>query len=673
MKIIFKGTFKIFFTFLFSIILYTNFILPQNPSNKQLSPRNANYDIDVKLDPKTKTLKGNEFLTWTNLSKDNVSELQFHLYLNAFKNSKSTFLTEARTGVSKRNQNLNVDDWGWIDISSMKTIDGNDLIDRIKFIHPDDENIDDQTVISVKLDEPVKPGKSIQLKIDFTSKLPKVIARTGYMDDFFLVAQWFPKLGVYEFPGIRNATKGGWNCHQFHANSEFYSDFGVYNVNITIPNNFIVGAVGTLLNKKENKDSTSTYVYKAEDVVDFAWTASPHFKVFDGKWNNVSLRILMQPEHANLTMRVLKSLKGSLKYFTENLGDYPYPNVTVVDPPLKGMAAGGMEYPGFFTIVSLWNLPEGLKLLENVTVHEFGHTYFMGILASNEFEDPWLDEGFNSYFEARTMDYLYGDKTSYVDIFGYHYGTRENQRLSYISLNNPKIANNYRASWEFTDGGYGVITYSKTATLMATLEGLIGLDVMNEIMETYYDRWKFKHPSAQNFINVVNEIYNKKLDKIFGDNLNWFFEQFLYGTAVCDYKVANIKNNEIDQPSGLYDSVNVKKLYRYKSNKEKKYLSSFLVSRMGDAIMPTEIAVHFSNNTDTLFIWNGKELNKSFTFEGQKQIEWVKLDPNDKNLMDINIFNNSLTTDKETAVNNKYFTKFLYLVENLMLSISMLF
>ena len=308
MEIIFKRSFIIFLTFFLSAFLFTNFTSSQNQSNKQLSPRNANYDIDVKLDPKTKTLEGSEVITWTNLSNDNVSELQFHLYLNAFKNSNSTFMMEANTGVSKRNQNISVGDWGWIDINSIQTLDGKDLTNRIKFIQPDNDNVDDQTVISVKLDEPVKPGRSFQLKINFTSKLPKVIARTGYENDFFLIAQWFPKLGVYEFPGIRNATKGGWNCHQFHANSEFYSDFGIYNVSITLPDNFIVGAVGTLITKKDNKDSTSTYEYKAEDVVDFAWTASPHFKVFEDMWNNVSIKILMQPEHASLTPRVIESL-----------------------------------------------------------------------------------------------------------------------------------------------------------------------------------------------------------------------------------------------------------------------------------------------------------------------------------------------------------------------------
>jgi len=668
----FKKIIKTIFL-LTTILLLPGNSFPQIIFKKPLSPRNANYDINVKLDTKTKILVGSELLIWTNLSKDNIKELQFHLYLNAFKNTNSTFMKEASTGVSKRNQNISVKDWGWIDVLSMKTIDGKDLTSKIKFIRPDDGNKDDQTVISVKLNKPIKPGRTIKLKIDFKAKLPKVIARTGYSGNFYLVGQWFPKIGVYEFPGIRNAKKGGWNCHQFHANSEFYADYGVYNVNITLPNNYIVGAVGLLQKKIENKDSTNTFTYRAEDVIDFAWTASPRFKVVNDMWNNVSIRILMQPEHLSLAPRVQHSIKGALQFFNDNLGKYPYPNVTIVDPPLKGFAAGGMEYPTFFTIISLWHMPQGMKFLEDVTIHEFGHNYFMGMLASNEFEDPWLDEGFNSYFEARTMDSLYGKKKSFVNLFGYHFGTLENQRTAYINMRNPKIANNYRNSWDFTNGGYGVITYDKTGTWMATLERLLSRNVMDEIMKTYFKRWKFKHPGAQNFIDIVNEVYNKRLGEKFGKNLNWFFDQFLYGNVVCDYKVANIKNVRVRQPSGIYDSSNVKKLYRYKKTKDKNYHSSFLVSRLGDAIMPTEIGVHFSDNSDTLITWDGKAQNKDFAFAGKKKIEWVKLDPNNKNLMDINIINNSLSVNKKTTVINKYTTKFLFIVENLMLAFSMLF
>ncbi len=138
----------------------------------------------------------------------------------------------------------------------------------MRFIHPDDDNVNDRTVLEVQLDKPVLPHDSIELKIDFTSKLPN--ARSGFNHDFFLVAQWFPKPGVNEPAGMRYAKKGGWNCHQYHAHSEYYADFSKYVVNITVPDNYKVGAVGELENKTKNSDSTTTFTYVARDVMDFA-------------------------------------------------------------------------------------------------------------------------------------------------------------------------------------------------------------------------------------------------------------------------------------------------------------------------------------------------------------------------------------------------------------------
>ncbi|MCH8171634.1 MAG: M1 family peptidase, partial [Bacteroidetes bacterium] len=167
MKIILRDKIGKSILFLITFLFITDYSFPQIIFKTPLSPRNANYDINVKLDTKTKILDGSEILTWTNMSNDNIKELQFHLYLNAFKNSNSTFMKEASTGVSKRNRNISVDDWGWIDVLSMKKIDGTDLTNKIEFIQPDDGNKDDQTVIRVMLNKPLKPGKTIKLKIDF--------------------------------------------------------------------------------------------------------------------------------------------------------------------------------------------------------------------------------------------------------------------------------------------------------------------------------------------------------------------------------------------------------------------------------------------------------------------------------------------------------------------------
>ncbi len=661
------------------LVLFVSF---SNPSFNQTifqtpySPRNASYDMDVSLNPQTKIVDGFETLHWKNLSNDMVSELRFHLYLNAFKNSNSTFMKESRGQLRGISIDQNADSaWGWIDIRSMKVQNGEDLTNKIKFIHPDDDNADDQTVISVPLAKPVRPGETINVEIKFRSKLPKIFARTGYADDYFLVGQWFPKIGVYEFPGIRYATKGQWNCHQFHANSEFYADFGVYNVSITLPQKYIVGAVGIMVGEKKNLDGTKTVKFHAEDVIDFAWTASPRFKIYEATWKHVKIKVLLQPEHFSQAKRHTESAIAALEYFDKHLGKYPYPNLTIVDPPFRGFGSAGMEYPTFITAGCLWGMPEGIKFTEDVTIHEFGHNYFMSMLATNEFEEAWMDEGFNSYYEARIMDHTYGKKTSFFNFGGYHFGDLEFQRNGYVGMDNPKIAPDFTTAWGYPDGGYGNITYNKTATWMTTLDRLVGRETMDEIMKTYFSRWSFKHPCAKNFIDIVNEVVKKKHGNKFGDNMNWFFDQVLYGTNICDYKLAFISVEEIKSPSGVYDSSGVKLFYKKNPDKEVKklYRSKIAVYRLGEVVMPVEILAHFNDGKDTLVTWDGKDRTFNLTFDRPEKVEWAKVDPYDKLLIDVNLNNNSIIVKPDKTPFRKYFTKFIFWVENLMTSVSMIF
>ncbi|WP_405518266.1 hypothetical protein [Spirosoma sp. KNUC1025] len=254
-----------------------------------LSPRLANYQIDVTLDPVTKKLNGRETLTWRNPSNDVIRELQFHLYLNAFRNENTTFMRESGGQLRGTQLDRNADEnpYGSIDIVSMKTRAGEAL--AYEFFQPDQPvNRNDRTVIRVPLTKPVGPGETLVLDISFRAKLPKIFARTGFSKDFFLVGQWFPKIGVYEPAGTRYASQGQWNCHQFHAHSEFYADHGVYDVNITTPKDFWVSATGLFQSEKLHPNGTKTILYHAEEVVDFAWTASPHFKVVNNSWKRPS-------------------------------------------------------------------------------------------------------------------------------------------------------------------------------------------------------------------------------------------------------------------------------------------------------------------------------------------------------------------------------------------------
>ncbi|GAB3896401.1 M1 family metallopeptidase [Larkinella knui] len=615
-----------------------------------LSPRIANYQIDVQLNTETKRLEGKETLVWKNTSGDFIRELQFHLYLNAFRNDKSTFMRESggqlRGDFIDRND---PDSYGWIDIVSIKTRNGpsgktENLTGHYRFIQPDDANSDDRTVIQLPLNQPLAPGQSLVLDIAFRARLPKIFARTGYSRDFFLVAQWFPKIGVYEPPGTRYAKTGQWNCHQFHAHSEFYADYGVYDVALTTPKSFRIGATGLLKSERQNRDGTKTQRWHAEDVVDFAWTASPDFETFDARWRHVSIRALMQPEHASQAQRHIDAAKVALAYFDKKLGRYPFPNLTIVDPPVSAMGAAGMEYPTFITAGTSWEIPAGIRIPEQVTIHEFGHQYFMQLLATNEFEEAWMDEGFNQYYEGRIMDETYGPKSSVIDLFGYRMGNLELSRTSYVHLDHPAIAPSFGNVWQLPDSYYGELTYFKPATWMRTLDGLVGRPVMDEIMRTYFERWKFKHPNADNFIAIVNEVVTKRFGNRFGPNMNWFFDQVLYGTQVCDYELHSVTSTK----------------------QGRSYRSAVTVYRKGDAQLPVEVLVHFENGREQLLHWDGKAPSHTFTVTQATRADWAKIDPQQKIYIDTNLNNNSFTVRPPGSPSAKYAAKLMFWVQNWM-------
>ncbi|MFC2125692.1 M1 family metallopeptidase [Bacteroidota bacterium] len=650
-------------------ILLTVFTHPSaftQPFDPPLSDRIANYDIKVELDTKGKILKGEEKLTWINPSEDTLNSLQFHMYLNAFKNTLSTFMEES--GGRVRGLRMNEKDiinYGWIQIDQLTTSSGDNLTGRTRYISPDDGNLQDQTVLEIDLIRELLPHDTLVLNIEFTAKLPKIFARTGFSKNYYLVGQWFPKIGVYEIPGQRYAETGQWNCHQFHSNSEFYADFGVYNVDITVPEEYIVGASGWLVNESQPAGSTKTLSYRAEDVIDFVWTASPDYVVTNDEWEHVSITLLNQPEHAGTTERYITSAKQGLEYYGKHLGKYPYKTLTIVDPPLHAIGAGGMEYPTFITLMTTYMMPVGLRYPEVATIHELGHEYFMLLLATNEFEEPFLDEGFNTYFEQRAMDHYYGKKSSMVEIGDYQIGDTEIARRSFTGMSHPKIGKSSFTTWEFKHGGGNNIIFFKTAIWLKTLEGLVGIEVMDEIMKTYFDRWKFKHPCGQDFIDIVNEVVPKYHAEKLGPDMDWFFDQVHYGDDICDYKLSNIQNEEVKIPYGILD------VFRGNQDKEEsltEYNSKVIVHRLGEIKMPVEVLVHFDDGTEKLESWNGKDRSFEYIYTGQRKVVWAHVDPEKKIYIDSNFINNSRTVEPERAVIWKYTFKILFWIQNIMQS-----
>ncbi|HXI03771.1 MAG TPA: M1 family metallopeptidase [Candidatus Saccharimonadales bacterium] len=433
---------------------------PAREAIPERSDRVVRYEIDAWLDDAAHTIQGKERITWRNESQDVILELQLHLYMNAFKNERTTFMRESKG--RHRSDTFKEGEWGYIDLLSLELEDGTNLLPSSSFIQPDDGNEDDETVLRVLLPKPVEPGGEVRLKSVFATRLPRVFARTGYRDEFYLAGQWFPKLGVYEKEGTRGREVGGWNCHQFHSRSEFYADYGSWDVRITVPSSFVVGATGSLEGEPERSagGKTTTYHYVQDDVHDFAWTADPDFvevrRTFkyaerrdpgeerrmarilglDGsrippagatdlsgvpeelRLGDVEVTLLIQPEHRAQIDRHFEAAFNAILYFGYWFGAYPYRTLTIVDPAYGGRGAGGMEYPTFITAGTRYLAPAWRESPEGVIVHEYGHQYWYGLVGTNEFEEAWLDEGVNTYGTGRLLEKVYGPDRREVRVAG---------------------------------------------------------------------------------------------------------------------------------------------------------------------------------------------------------------------------------------------------------------
>ncbi len=630
----------------------------------------ASYDIEARLDTDAKMVSGVEVITWRNTSKDTISELMFHTYLNAFKNSNSTFFRE-----SAFNEGYNLGEYpaenemGYIDITRMIVVDGEPLTQDLKYAQPDDGNAADQTVMSVKLPKKIMPGEQVKIQVSFLSKLPKILVRTGYeRGDFYMVAQWFPKLGVYEPKGMRQRKKGGWNCHQFHYNSEFYADFGTYDVSITVPEKYKVGATGVETYEATTHDGTRIYKFHANDVIDFAWTASPRYNVITDTFNNKGIKLLYMPEHGSETERYIDAIKHAMEYMEKNVGEYPYPQITIVDVPYYASRAGGMEYPMFITTNTFKNVPSGIRYMESTVIHEFVHNYFMAVVATNEFEEAWLDEGITQFYEGQIMDEYYGEG-SLVNFFGYKVNSSEHNRLSYTQSYNPAIATIDNPVWKYPSYTYSTMAYDKASTMMQTLKGLMGEEHFNNAMKNYYSKFMFKHPSGRDFVASINEEVSKMNNPTLGTNLNWFFDSMLRTDEVCDYKLTKIVNRRFTGTKHGFFDTGIEKLF-VDTDTASEMRSSIYVQRMGTMVMPVEVLVTFKDGTTKLLNWDGKARCKEFILDTTSPVVSAQIDPDNKIACDIDYVNNSVSNGSVSNPVWKYAVKFLFWLENIFQSIA---
>jgi hypothetical protein len=593
-----------------------------------LSERIVAYQIEGAYNAKTHTLDATEVLTYTNRTGTTLEKFPFHLYLNAFQ-PKSTWMTEEERGGQRESSGWDEKHFGSNEVKSLEIVGSGDVTKQIKFVSPDDSNAADRTVFEIALPRPLPPNQSVQFRIHFVAKFPEVVARTGYKRDFLMAGQWFPKVGVW--------WNGGWNCHQFHATTEFFADFGTYDVKLTLPAKWIVGSSGLQTGARDNGNGTQTVSFHAEDIHDFAWTVAPDTKVVEDSiklsGGTVKIRMLMQPGHMASAPRYMSALKGTMRKFDEWIGTYPYPQITVVDPPHGGGAAGGMEYPTLITADTSLSMPKAVLEPEMVVEHEFGHQYWYGMVATNEFENAWMDEGINQYSEAKVMDALYGETTSNVNS---RLGTASElgqDRVSYVPEADRDPLS--RPGWLFVNSAsYGATSYSKTALMMLTLENLIGEQTVRRGLHTYFERYKFKHPNPSDFTSTMNEVA--------GQNLDWYWKQAIYGTQTLDDRILTASSDRLDW---------------YNKQEEKKgvtvYHNRVIVHRRGDFDLPVLLEVKFDDGAIVRESWDGKDRWHLFAWDRKSKLVSAEVDPDHGHLLDRDPFNNSWTAKVDSRASEK--------------------
>ena len=630
------------------------------------SPRNASYAISARLDPSSRTLTGNERLTWRNTSSIPATTLRFHLFYNAWRNTASSWMREQRLTTSSVPPVEHPDsDFGWIDVTSIRlaapagTIEASretttgkpaDLMSQARFIAPDDGNADDRTVMEVPLDRAVAPGDTIAVEIAWTSRVPRPFARTGTIGNFYFIAQWFPKIGVLE--------DTGWNCHQFHAATEFFADFGSYDVRLTVPKGWTVGATGTERDRRDEPDGATTHHYSEDDVHDFVWTTSPDLIERRARFEHpalpaVDMRLLLQPEHAGQADRHFDATRATLKHYGEWYGAYPYNHITIVDPAWNS-DAGGMEYPTLFTAGTRWIAPRGVTTPEGVTVHEAGHQWWYGVVATNEFEHAWMDEGLNTFSTARVIEEAFQPNYYAKRYFGgfvpwvFHDFPLSRQtdgdRLGPYRLT-PKGDDQSTPTWRYWPATASVVSYNKTALWLHTLERMLGWETLQRILSTYYARWAFRHPKPDDFFAVVNEVS--------GRDLTWFFDQTHRSSNVFDYGVDAFRS-ELATVRGRTDDSKPDSGPRLQLSSAT-YRTTVVVRRFGEALFPVDVRVVFENGEEVRWPWDGRDRWKRFEIEKPSRASFVQVDPDHVLLLDVNATNNSATlTPKAKAAARKW-------------------
>ncbi len=504
-------------------------------AQKAYFQQEVDYEIEARLDDVKHELHAKLKLTYTNNSPDDISAIPFHLWPSAYSSDATAFAQQqlrngkTRFHFSERSQRGKLDSLSF-------TVGGLAADFQLRTDAPD--------IGDLRLPSPISPGATVTIETPFRVKIPASFSRLGHVGDSYQMTQWYPKPAVYDH--------NGWHPMPYLDQGEFYSEFGSFSVTLTLPENYVVGATGTLqetternwllakaatdrasLAEKEaagqlargytnepfpaSATHTKTISWKAEQVHDFAWFADKRFRVLhdtlqlSGKPEAVDVWAMFTATEEDLWVQATKYLKQSTRFYSEQVGTYPYPQVTGVQSALS--AGGGMEYP----MITVIGFSGSAADLDEVLAHEVGHNWFYGILASNERDHPWMDEGLNSFYEQRYMAKFWPNRPRGVEMYGRqvdydHLGYR------YLARQGKDQAPDTRSD-SLSRINYWIEAYSKPALALEELEALAGTEAFDQAMKTYYETWKFKHPQPEDFFRVMNENLELETEPWFSEGL----------------------------------------------------------------------------------------------------------------------------------------------------------
>ncbi|WP_437915978.1 M1 family metallopeptidase [Sorangium sp. So ce302] len=573
----------------------------------------ASYTLRASLDPAQHTMHGEGTLVWRNASREPQRELFVHLYLNAFKDPRTVFLRSSINGF--RGSEI-LYDYGHIQVArfAVREMEGADVWPRGKPTTPGDP--DDATDIRVELPRAVAPGEAITIDLAWDADLPSLALRTGHHGSFHMVGQWFPKIARLE-------PDGRWAHFPYHRLSEFYADFGAYDVTVDVPERFVVGATGRLVEERR-ADGRAIRRFVQEDVHDFAFAAWDRFRELRATTGDgVAIRCLFPEGSEREAALEIDLVRFGLERFGAAFGRYPYGTLTIVHPPEGAEEAGGMEYPTLITTGGSWLWPAvGVRLVEAVTVHELAHQWFYGLVATNEHRYPFLDEGLTTYAEADALRARYGDG-SWARLLGLEIDLRAQYRADALtSGHNGAVA---QPAAGFVDGkDYLGLVYGRPAVLLATLAGVYGEDLVRQAVGRYARENRFRHPGPEALLDAVR--------REVGDEAAEALRAGLFERAWVDYTVEAFDAWPADGAAPAPGEAGIEAAG---------YRGRAVVRRRGSLVLPVDVALHGEDGSVQRARWDARESTAAIPYAGASPLAAVVIDPDHRVLLDEDLANNA--------------------------------